>query len=125
MRTVKVALDGQSHTVQELRSKANREWRGRLEEHFDELAEALEGAPDTDLSDGEALGNLVRGLSGKLIHSVDIIADLLVDYAPDLKPHLDDAYDSEILDAFTAVLGLAYPFGTMLGRLREIGSRLQ
>ena len=47
------------------------------------------------------------------------VTGLLADYAPDLP--LEDAYDSEILEAFTEVLGLAYPFGSILGKLRAIG----
>ena len=124
MRTVEITLNGEKHTVQELRSRANREWRAKLEAHFSELADALENAPDTDLTDGSALAGLVRSVSGKLLRSVDILTELLVAYAPDLKPIIDDAYDSEILEAFTQVLGLAYPFGPMVNRLKAIGSQL-
>lgn len=124
MRTAKVTLNGQEHTIEECRSRDNRKWREKLEVHFSELAQMLEGVPDADITDGQALAGLVRSVSSKLLRSVDIITDLLVEYAPDLKPVIDEAYDSEILDAFTAVLGLAYPFGSLLSKLKELGSQL-
>jgi hypothetical protein len=114
-----VTLDGQAHTVQELRSKANRAWRQRLEGEFQTLAQALSEAPTIDLADGQALAALVRSVSGQLLGSVEILTGLVADYAPGLP--LEDAYDSEVLEAFTAILGLAYPFGSMLDRLRTIG----
>lgn len=117
MKTVTVELNGQQYTIEEKKSRANREWRARLESHFTELTDALKNAPETDVTDAQALSNLVAAVSGKLLQSVDILTDLLRDYAPDLP--LDDAYDSEILAAFTEVLSLAYPFGEMLAQFRS------
>jgi len=116
MKTVTVTLNGQEYQVEELRSRANREWRARLESHFSEVTDALKHAPNTDVTDAQALSNLVTAVSGKLLQSVDILAGLLHDYAPALP--LDDAYDSEILAAFTEVLKLAYPFGEMLSQFK-------
>jgi len=124
MQSVDVVLDGESYTIQEKRSRENREWRALLEGHFSELAAVLEDAPDVDVTDGQALARLVRNASGKLLRSVDILGELLVAYAPQVQDVVGEAYDSEILEAFTAVLGLAYPFGSVIGRIRQIGSRL-
>ncbi len=125
MRTVKVTLNGQQVQVEELRRRENQAWRERLEAEFKDLAGALEGAGEIEITSGNALGGLVRAVAGKVVGSVDIIAGLLEAYAPQLKPLMDEAYDSEVLEAFTAVLGLAYPFGQMLDRLRAMGgSRL-
>jgi hypothetical protein len=122
MRTVVVTLDGTDYEIQELRSKANRAWREHLEAHFAELSDALVSAPDTDITDGVALAEMVRSVSGKLLHSVDIVADLVRIYDENLP--IDDAYDSEILEAFTAILGLAYPFGAVIDRVREAVGQL-
>lgn len=125
MRTVKIILNGQTLQVEELRRRDNQAWRERLEAQFKELAGALEGAGEIELTSGSSLGGLVRAVAGKVVGSVDIIAGLLEAYAPQLKPLMDEAYDSEVLEAFTQVLGLAYPFGQMLDRLRTMGgSRL-
>jgi hypothetical protein len=50
-------------------------------------------------------------VSGLLLNSIDNVKVLLASYAPDLP--LDDAYDSEIMDAFAEVLSLAFPFGSL------------
>lgn len=125
MRTVKVTLNGKTVQVEELRRRENQAWREKLEAQFKDLAGALEGAGEIELTSGNALGGLVRAVAGKVVGSVDIIAGLLEAYAPQLQPLMDEAYDSEVLEAFTTVLGLAYPFGQMLDRLRQMGgSRL-
>lgn len=124
MRTVKVTLNGQTVQIEELRRRDNQAWREKLEGEFKELAGALEGAGDIEITSGNALGGLVRAVAGKVMGSVDIIAGLLEAYAPQIKPLMAEAYDSEVLEAFTAVLGLAYPFGQMLDRLKAMaGSR--
>ena len=64
------------------------------------------------------MADLVRSTSGMLLRSIDTVRELVVAYAPDLP--LD--YDSEIIDVFGAILGLAYPFGSLLPRLKALGS---
>ncbi len=120
MRTVKVELGGQEFVVEELRSRANREWRGKLEGHFGDLAEVVEG----EIASGEALAQVIRTVSGKVVGSVELITELLVEYAPQLEGAMDEAYDSEIVGVFGAVLGLAFPFGSLIGRLRGLGDQL-
>jgi hypothetical protein len=115
MRTVTVTLDGREYQVNELRSRANRAWREQLESQFTGLAAALQNAPKTNLADGAALAGVVQSVAGTLLHSVEILTDLVHAYAPQLP--LEDAFDSEVLDAFTAILGLAYPFGSVVERV--------
>lgn len=122
-KTVTVILDGNEYTITEKRSRDNAAWRKLLEEPFQDLAGLLESAPGADLTDGQSLATLVRSVSGMLLGSIDTVTGLLAEYAPDLP--LADAYDSEILEAFTGVLGLAYPFGSILGKLRAIGSQVK
>ena len=122
-KTVKVFLDGTEYTITEKRSRDNAAWRKSLEGPFQDLAGLLESAPGTDLTDGQSLANLVRSVSGMLLGSIETVTGLLAEYAPDLP--LLDAYDSEILEAFTEVLGLAYPFGSILAKLRTVGSQVK
>ncbi|HUV93941.1 MAG TPA: hypothetical protein VMX14_03820 [Anaerolineae bacterium] len=120
MRKVKVTLNGQEFEIQELRSRANATWRKKLDEPFAELAKLLKGLPGTSLTDGDALSNIVETVSGLLVGSVDTVVKLLIDYAPQLEVASTEAYDSELLDAFGSVLGLAYPFGGILGRVTKL-----
>ena len=119
-KTVKVFLDGTEYTITEKRSRDNAAWRKSLEGPFQDLAGLLESAPGTDLTDGQSLAGLVRSVSGMLLGSIETVTGLLAEYDPALP--LEDAYDSEKLEAFSAVLGLAYPFGSLLPRLRALGS---
>ena len=119
-KTVTVTLDGKPYTITEKRSRDNAAWRVKLEGPFQDLAGLLESAPGTDLTDGQSLAGLVRSVSGMLLGSIETVTGLLAEYDPALP--LEDAYDSEKLEAFSAVLGLAYPFGSLLPRLRALGS---
>ncbi len=123
MRTVVIRLDGKDYTVEELRSRENRAWRERLGVHFEELTAAVEGASGVEL-EGKALGELVRSVGGKLLGSVELVRELVVAYDDHLEPFLDDAFDSEVMEAFVGVLGLAYPFGGVLEKVRGIGGGL-
>ena len=56
-------------------------------------------------------------LRALLVTAPDLLIELFFAYAPDLAANqeaiLDTAYDSELIAAFTAVLGMAYPFGSL------------
>jgi len=120
MRSAIVVLDGVEYTVEEKRARENREWRGKLEGHFSEVAAVLESDVDT----GAGLASIVRVLSGKVLGAVDLVVELVGDYAPEMP--LDEAYESEIIEAFWAVLGLAYPFGfeTLTKRILGLVQRI-
>ena len=120
-KQITVILDDREYTITEKRSKANAEWRKELGGPFAQLVDLLEMGPNVELTDMASLANLVRSVSDLLLNSVDMITDLVRSYAPDLP--LDDAYDSEIMDAFTEVLSLAYPFGSLLTKIRGLSAR--
>ncbi len=115
MRTVEIVLGGETYTVQELPSRKNAEWRKKLETPFSDLVTMIESAPTTQIDNVTALGGLVRSVSGMLLGSVDIVIGLLFEYAPNLQKQRltieENAFDSEILEAFAKVLSLAFPFG--------------
>jgi hypothetical protein len=121
-KTVEVVLNESTFTIGELRSRENAAWRRKLEEPFKELAGMLERAPDTELTDLQSIAQLVRTVGSTLLESIDMVKGLLIAYAPNLESVIEDAYDSEILAAFEKVLGLAYPFGGLIQRLKALGS---
>jgi len=118
MRTAKVTLNDQEFEIRELRSRENAAWRKSLREPFDELARTLEGAPDVSLTDGSGIAGLIQSSAGLVVGSVDIVIGLVLAYAPELKTIAGEAYDSELMEAFGAVLGLAYPFGGVISKLQ-------
>lgn len=134
MRTVEVVLGGKAYTVTELPVRKNVAWRKELAGPFGELVAALQSAPKTELNNLQELGALVGNLSNLLVGSVETITGLLFSYAPTLKADQkvieETAYESELLEAFVGVLGLAFPFGVwgskagqVARQLSEIGSQ--
>jgi hypothetical protein len=124
MRTIEVVLGGQTFTVRELPVRKNAGWRKQLAEPFAELVQRLAAAPEAKIDDAKSLADLVQSLSGVLIGSIDTLVDLLLAYSPELT-HVrefveENAYDSEIMEAFTGVLGLAFPFGTWKDKLGQL-----
>lgn len=119
MNTQKITLNKTVHEIKELRSRANREWRKKLEQPFQELAGLLANAPNIELNATALpeLSDLLKILVGRVAGSIDIMVDLLMEYSPELKAIeetlLEECYDSELIEAFASVLKLAYPFGQL------------
>jgi hypothetical protein len=124
MKKAKVILDGKEYTVKELRHKANAAWRERIKQPINELFGALNGL-ETELNNVDDLVQVVQSISGNVIGSVDVLSDLLVGYAPELKDAVDEGYDSEIVDAFVEVLKLAFPFGSVVKMFKSLGAKAQ
>ena len=125
MKTVDITLDGQTYAVAEMHSRANAEWRARLQHQVENVSGVLTSAPETDLTDSQALARLTARVSQLVLESVDTIRELAESYAPDLP--WAEAYDSEIVSAFWQILGLAFPFGLAAvkdwtARLAAVGS---
>jgi len=116
-KQITITLDGQEYTITEKRSRENAEWRKELGGPFAQLVDLLEMGPDVELTDMQSLANVVRSVSGLLLNSIDTVKALLASYAPDL-PEEAFAFDSEILAAFTEILGLAFPFGSVAKKIR-------
>ncbi|MCB8988081.1 MAG: hypothetical protein H6661_10080 [Ardenticatenaceae bacterium] len=120
MKTADVVIGEKTYTIREAKRKANAKWRQRFQAEFTDVAALIEGLPKTDLT-AEALGGLLHQIVAKVGGSVDTLAVLVFDYSPELAADQqtieEEAYDSEIMAAFTAVLKLAYPFGAVLEAL--------
>lgn len=118
MRKTTLVLGEQEYVVPELPRKQNAQWRAAFEAAFVDAASGLTGMADVDISGAEGLETAVRGLMGQINGAVDTAVSLLFQYADVLSDDAgrieERAYDSEIVDAFVAVLGLAYPFGSLL-----------
>lgn len=123
MKTIDIQLGGQTYTVEERKARHNAAWRQKLSEPFGELANLLEGAGELELNPAN-IAQLLRTVGDALLHSVDTVRDLLFEYSPNLvadrKRIEAEAYDSEILEAFTGVLQLAYPFGSLIGKVTSV-----
>lgn len=129
-KTVRVTIAEREYEIEELRSRANAEWRQRLREPFGALTARLESAGQTDVTKLGDVAQLVKETAGTLMNAPDLLAELLFAYSPvlaaDQERILAESYDSELMSAFIEVLKLAYPFGsvvTKLGGLKNLGSQ--
>jgi len=124
LRTITVHLAGRAYEVAEQPSRRNAAWRAQLREPFGALVARLEQAGETDITSLEQVATLVRETVGTLLAAPDTLAELLFAYSPalaaDREQILEEAYDSELMAAFTAVLGLAYPFGAVLQKVKGL-----
>ena len=122
-RSITLELAGKTYEVTELKSRDNAAWREQLAGPFRQLASTLSGLGSTELTPG-GIGAIVTSLTDQLLRSPDLLVGLILDYAPELKADAEtikaECYDSEILQAFTGILGLAYPFGPMLGKVASL-----
>lgn len=139
MKSETIILGGRTYQITERPTRANKAWRDQLTAVLEPVAGIVEQVTGGALSLPESveemrakpqlltdLGGVVKRLTGLLLEGLDNVLDLTLDYSPALKADREwiegNAYDSEILAAFTAVLGLAYPLGGVIHQLVKIGS---
>lgn len=132
MRTETVTLGDREFELSELPLRKARQFRETLKEHFGVFITLFEGAPQTDISNTKAVAGLMRVMSDTLLNSVDLAADLLYQYSPELQKQKewieDNATSSQVVDAFLAMMALSFPFfGTSRGQrlmstIHQLGS---
>jgi len=120
MRSVTVTLAEREYTICELRSRQNEAWRAALKTRFESVAALIENTPATELTTA-GVGGLIRNISNVVLGSIADVRELLFEYAPELAQDREyieeEAYDSDLMNAFTEVLTLAFPFGSAFRRL--------
>jgi hypothetical protein len=118
LRQATVNFGGTAHTITELRSKANADWRKQYAEALAAVRPQME-----KLNQSFEVENVVPELEGMLSVSTEAARDLLKAYAPELpwEEIEETAYDSDYADALREVAALAFPFDAMTALLRAIG----
>ncbi|MCB8942541.1 MAG: hypothetical protein H6658_02075 [Ardenticatenaceae bacterium] len=124
MKFIKLTIGEKTYTVNELPRKKNAAWREAFQNEFVEIASFIQGLAGIEVSSGEVIANIVEQVAVQVNGAIDRMADLLISYSPEMtadRSYIDEnAYDSQILDGFTAVLGLAYPFGSLMKQLQTL-----
>ena len=91
---------------------------------FGAQLKCLDGLEVTKLDD---IGGLIEQLGGTLAGSVDMAAEWLFEFSPELAADreriMDEAFDEEVLKAFGEALKLLYPFGGMLNSLSGLAGQ--
>jgi hypothetical protein len=119
--SVTVTLAERQYVIKELPSRKNMAWRQALQAPFGDLVDALASAPGIEVDNTAGmtqLTDLVRTLTSRVFGSIDLMRDMLFNYSPALAADRerieDEGFDSEVVSAFTEVLKLAFPFGSMI-----------
>lgn len=119
-------LGGHAYTIEELPARKNAAWRKLLEAKLAPILGIIEQAgAGLELRTNEDLMKVAGQVGQLLVTAPDLLIELLFAYSSELASQqemiLDTAYDSELITAFTAVLGMAYPFEN-LARLASLAS---
>lgn len=131
MKTVKITFGQKTYTVEELPTKRNAAWRGRLEEELKPVSQVLEGGRELATSDMNAQNlGVVSGLAQQImavaLKSMDTIVELVFAYSPalaqDRQAIEETAFDSEFTEAFLKILEVAYPFGGVVKAIGNLSS---
>jgi len=129
-RSCLIALGSREYTVAELPRKHNRAWLHMISEPAKRLGEQIGNLGDLDIKEWADL----RDIGGQMISDLmalidtDNMLDLLCQYAPEIGTEReqieddDELYDSQIVQAFVGVLGIASPFGTITQLFQKLAS---
>lgn len=136
MRTTTVTLAGREYTVQALPIRKSREWRAQFEGLVGQALSAVQALSSMALQEfdnpkelitqfGGFLSANATGLGKALFGGLDLIADALFAYSPELakdrKRIESEADDEELLRAFMEVAKLAFPFGALMATASRSG----
>jgi hypothetical protein len=116
MKTAVVTVNGQEHTITELKPRQNAEWRNKFQETFRPLLTHIESAFNVNLSDFQAMAKAINDYLPRFLGAADKVHELCVAY----DPAFEEGYESEAVEAFSKVLELAFPFRPLLEQILNI-----
>lgn len=127
MDSTTVTVGGTEYTIDELPARKNSAWRATFETQLGPLLTLVEQAgAGAAISSSDDLMRIAHQVGRVLVKAPDTVTELIFDYAPNLDANreqiLDTAYDSELIGAFQAILGLAYPFGGLARQMASLAS---
>lgn len=127
MNSKTILLGDAEYTITELPARKNSAWRKELEAKLEPVMALLKKAGEgLEIRTSDDLMMVVNEVGRLMVAAPDLMIELLFSYSPDLavsrETILDTAYDSELTRAFVAVLGLAYPFGGLVGQLQNLSA---
>lgn len=138
MKQTTVTLAGKAYRIESLKFKQERAWRKKYDAPLGALIDAIskvrlmgeqefEKPADLFREIGAALLSHANELLKAMLNSPDLLFDAICDYSPQVRADRDyieeHAYQDEIAAAFLEVLKIAYPFGSLLGIVKSLGSQ--
>lgn len=137
MKTIEITLAGRNYTIESLKFRAERVWRKKYDMPIANLIGAIANVKELSTKEFEKTTDLLKevglvllshanDLMKALLDSPDIIFEAICDYSPALAADRafieENAYQDEISAVFIEVLKIAYPFGSLLGIAKSLGS---
>jgi hypothetical protein len=137
MKSKDVTLAGRTYTIESLKFRAERAWRKKYDAPIGNLINAISNIKEMSGKEFAKANDLIKeigtvllahanDLIKALLESPDTLLDAICDYSPVLAVDRDfieeNAYQDEIARVFIEVLQIAYPFGSLLGLLTNLGS---
>lgn len=127
MNSTTITLGGVEYTVNELPARKNSQWRQGFEQELGPILDLVQQAGGgAAINSSDDLMRIAHQVGRVLVKAPDAVTELIFSYAPNLAAKreeiLDTAYDSELIGAFQAILGLAYPFGSLARQMASLAS---
>ncbi len=117
MNNFTVELGGETYTVKTLPIRPARKLRKEIGASLDEPLKALKNIQGVELTDTEAIADIIFSMKGILFDSLDIALDVVYKYCPEVKADKkrieDTATDEEAVVAFMEVIKRLFPFGSL------------
>ena len=89
MKQVTVELGGSEYTITPLTMRKSREWRQQLDAPIARMIESFRMFQVVEVSDLNAIGQLLDNLRGVALGSVDLCAEAVFSYSPELAAARD------------------------------------
>lgn len=126
MRTEAVTLAGREYKMAELPLRKNAAWRQLLGAELEQWGQLLGQTNEVDLNNLSGVLPVLRRAGDMVLQSPERIADLVFAYCPDIAAEretiLDNAYESELVEAFSACVKLAFPFGKLTSLVTQFAA---
>lgn len=126
MRTERVTLGGREYMMAELPLRKNAAWRQQLGAELEQWGNLLGQTNEVDLNNLSGVLPVLRRAGDMVLQSPERIAELVFAYCSDIAADretiLDNAYESELVEAFSACVKLAFPFGKLTSLVTQFAA---
>lgn len=117
-----VILGGKEFEITPPNLRNSMVWRERFATPILEGLSSVGGMVNTQLNDTNDLIGVAKSLGALLLNSMDALVEAMLAYSEALSAErewiLDHATDQEAVDALVVIIGLAYPFGSILAKFQ-------
>jgi len=124
MKTITVKLNEHDVVINPLKTRATAAWLKKVEVEVRGITDIVLTAPETDLTDYEAVRGLVSNAVSAIPNMLDKILDLMIEFSPENKDIINECYPDEAIAAFVEVVLLALPFDQVMPKLKAITSNI-